>query len=59
MRNLTGNKLEEIGRKFGIDNFSSVSTIKERTKQKAATDRKFRKRIEKLKLDLMMNQEQA
>lgn len=58
MRDLMANKLEEIGREFGINNYSSVSTIIERTKQKAATDRKFRKRIEKLKLDLMVSQEQ-
>jgi REP element-mobilizing transposase RayT len=49
MRNLTGKKLEEIGGEFGINNYSSVSTIIERTKQKAATDGKFRKRIEKVR----------
>ena len=59
MRNLMGNKLEEIGREFGINNYSSVSTIIGRTKNRAATDRKFRKRIERLKLDLMMSQGQT
>ena len=59
MRNLMGSKLGEIGREFGINNYSSVSTIIERTKQKSATDRGFRKRIEKLKLDLMVSQEQT
>ncbi len=59
MRHLVGSKLEEIGREFGINSYSSVSTVIGRTKQKAATDREFRKRIEKLKLDLMVSQEQT
>ena len=59
MRQLMGSKLEEIGREFRINNYSSVSTVIERTKQKAITDRKFRKRIENLKLDLMVSQEQT
>ncbi|MGM0426752.1 MAG: helix-turn-helix domain-containing protein [Thermodesulfobacteriota bacterium] len=59
MRNLMGKKLEEIGREFGINNYSSVSTIIERTKQKAATDRKLRKRIEKVRWDWMVSQEQT
>jgi putative transposase len=59
MRQLTGSKLEEIGREFCINNYSSVSTVIERTKQKAITDRKFRKRIQNLKLDLMVSQEQT
>ena len=58
MRQLMGNKLEEIGREFGINNYSSVSTVIERTRKKAITDRKLRKRIEKLKLDLKVSQEQ-
>jgi len=32
--------------------YSSVSTVIERTKKKAGTERAFRKRIEKLKMDL-------
>lgn len=56
---LMGNKLQEIGLEFGINNYSSVSTVIERTKQKAGTDRAFRKRIEKLKMDLMVSQEQT
>ena len=50
-------KLEEIGREFGMNNYSSVSTVIERTKQKATRDRKLRKRIEKLKIDLKVSQE--
>jgi len=59
MRHLMGSKLEEIGREFGINNYSSVSTIIERTKQKATHDRKLRKRIEKLKIGLKVSQEQT
>ena len=59
MRHLMGSKLEEIGREFGINNYSSVSTVIERTKQKATHDRKLRKRIEKLKIDLKVSQEQT
>ena len=59
MRQLMGSKLEEIGREFGMNNYSSASTVIERTKQKAITDRKFRKRIEKLKLVLKVSQEQT
>ena len=59
MRHLMGSKLEEIGREFGINNYSSVSTVIERTKQKTTDDRKLRKRIEKLKIDLKVSQEQT
>ena len=58
MRQLMGSKLEEIGQEFGINNYSSVSTVIERTKQKAIHDRKLRKRIEKVKSYLMVRQEQ-
>jgi len=51
--------LEEIGREFGMNKYSSVSTVIERTKQKATRDRKLRKRIEKLKIDLKVSQEQT
>jgi hypothetical protein len=37
----------------------AVSTVIERTKQRAFSDRKFRKRIEKVKLDLKVSQEQT
>ncbi|MBW1769076.1 MAG: transposase [Deltaproteobacteria bacterium] len=59
MRHLMGMKLEEIGREFGLNNYSSVSTVIERTKQKATHDRNLRKRIEKLKSDLNVSQEQT
>ena len=59
LRNLKGSKLDKIGREFDIDKYSSVSTIIERTKQRAIKDRKFEKRIEEIKLDLKMTQEQT
>ena len=59
LRNLKGSKLDEIGREFDIDKYSSVSTIIERTKQRAIKDHKFKKRIEEFKLDLKMSQEQT
>jgi len=59
MRNLKGSKLDDIGREFNIRQYSSVSTIIERTKQKAVKDRKFAKRIEQIKRDLKVCQEQT
>jgi putative transposase len=58
-KKLTGNSLQEIGREFGIHHYSSVSTVIERTQKKAGTERSFRKRIEKLKMDLKVSQEQT
>jgi putative transposase len=58
-KKLTGSTLQEIGREFGINNYSSVSTVIERTKKKADTERAFRKRIEKLEMDLMVSQKQT
>jgi hypothetical protein len=46
-------------RLFGINNYSSVGTVVERAKQKAGADRELGKRIAKLKMDLMVSQEQA
>ena len=59
MRHFKGSKLDEIGREFDIRKYSSVSTIIERTKQRAIKDRKFKKRIEEIKLDLKVSQEQT
>ncbi len=59
MRNLKGSKLDDIGREFNIRQYSSVSTIIERTKQKAVKDRKFATRIEQIKRDLKVSQEQT
>lgn len=58
-KRVMGSKLEEIGQEFGITKYSSVSTVIERTRQKASTDRAFKKRIERLKMDLIVSQEQT
>lgn len=58
-RNLRGSKLDEIGQDFNISNYSSVSTIIERTKLRVIKDRKFKKRIEQIKRDLKVSQEQT
>ena len=55
MRNLRGNKLDDIDLEFSIRQYSSVSTIIERTKQKALEDRKFAKRIEQIKRNLKVS----
>ena len=59
MRNLKRSKLDEIGREFKISKYSSVSTIIERTKQRAIKDREFKKRIEQMKRDLNVSQERT
>lgn len=58
-KRLMGSKLKEIGQEFAIYNYSSVSTVIERTKRRASTDRGFRKRIEKLKMDLNLSQRET
>ena len=58
-KKLTGKTLREIGREFGINNYSSVSTIIERTRKKAGAERAFREGIDKLKMDLKVSQEQT
>ena len=59
MRNLKGSKLDDIGREFNVRQYSSVSTIIERTKQRAVKDRKFAKRIKQIKHELKVSQEQT
>jgi putative transposase len=59
VRQLRGSKLEEIGREFSLNNYSTVSTIIERTKTKMVNDRRFNKRIELMKNDLKVSQEQT
>ena len=59
LRQLRGVKLDEICREFGLTNYSTVSTIIERTKNRVAGDRRLKKRIEQLKHDLKVSQEQT
>jgi REP element-mobilizing transposase RayT len=47
-RRLTGKKLKQIAEHYGINKYSSISSIIERMKASIAVDRKLRKRIENL-----------
>jgi len=58
-RQLGGSKLEEIGEEFGIGSYSTVSTIIERTKKEVIKNRRLRRRIEQLRHELEMSQEQT
>ena len=51
--------MKEIGDEFGIRSYSMVSTIIERTKEETTKDGRLRKRIEQLRHDLEVSQEQT
>ena len=57
-RQLRGSKLTEIGKDFGINNYSTVSTIIERMKSRISEDRRVNKRVEYLMDILKMSQQQ-
>ena len=59
MRYLRGDSLDEIGREFGVAKYSSVSSVIERIKTVIAKDSKLRHRVEELKKEINMGQEQA
>ena len=59
MRHLRGDSLEEIGREFRVAKYSSVSSVFERIKAVIAKDRKLRQRVEELKKEINMSQEQT
>jgi len=59
MRHLRGDSLEEIGREFEVATYSSVSSVIERIKAVIAKDRKLRQRVEELKKEINMSQEQT
>ena len=56
LRTLRGDNLEEIGRYFNINRFSSVSSVVERTREKISRNRQLRKRIEEIKAAINMSQ---
>ena len=58
-RQLRGSKLEEIGEEYGIGSCSTVSTIIERTKKEVIKNRRLRRRIEQVRHELEMSQEQT
>lgn len=52
-RYLRGESLTSIGNIFGIDSYSTVSSIIERFKERKQSDRNLMKKVEQLKIDLM------
>ena len=59
MRHLRGDSLEEIGREFRVAKYSSVSSVVERIKAVMMKDRKLRRRVEGVKKQINMSQEQT
>ena len=57
MRNLRGETLRDIGSKFNLVRYSSVSSVIDRTGKRLNKERKLRKRIEKIKDILLKGQE--
>jgi putative transposase len=58
-RYLRGDGLEVIGRAFGIDKYSSVSSVIERTKASIADNTRIKKRVDMIKSKINMSQEQT
>jgi len=58
LRQIRGSKLKEIGTEFDISSYSTVSTIIERTRNEIHKNRRLRKRIEQLRSELVLSQEQ-
>ena len=58
-RTLRRDKLKEIGKQFGIDNDSTVSSVMERMKKRLAGNRNFSRRLEKLAESVIMSQERT
>jgi putative transposase len=58
VRRLRGEKLEEIGRQFGIAKYSSVSSAIEKMKRDLSADRKLRVRVKDIEKILYNSQQQ-
>ena len=58
-RQLRGSKLTEIGKEYKISNYSTVSTIIERMKDRIKKERKIRKLVNELMDELKVSQEQT
>jgi putative transposase len=56
LRTLRGDNLEEIGRDFNINRFSSTSSVVERMKGRVSKNRQLRKRVEEIKNAIHMSQ---
>ena len=59
MRMLRGEKLDNIGKEVNMDTYSSVSSVIERMKSQINSDRRLRERVEEIKDQLLMSQEQT
>jgi chromosomal replication initiation ATPase DnaA len=55
---LRGEKLEEIGRQFGISKYSSVSSAIEKMKRDISADRRLRVRVKNIEKTLYNSQQQ-
>jgi putative transposase len=55
-RKRCGLRLEEIGREFGLEKYSSVSSIVTRTANQLSQDKQLRNRVEKLSFELGKSQ---
>ncbi len=58
IRRLRGEKLEEIGRQFGISKYSSVSSAIGKMKRDISADRKLRVRVKNIERTLYNSQQQ-
>jgi chromosomal replication initiation ATPase DnaA len=58
VRHLRGEKLEEIGRQFGISKYSPVSSVIEKMKRDISADRKLRLRVKNIEKTLHNSQQQ-
>ena len=59
MRKIRRDRLNEIGKLFGIGKYSSVRSMIEGTKQRLKTDRSFSKRINDLYRSVINSQKQT
>ena len=59
VRHLRGEKLEEIGKQFGISKYSSVSSVIEKMKREMSADRKLRVRVNNIEKRLYNGQQQT
>jgi len=59
VKRLRGEKLEEIGRQFGIAKYSSVSSVIEKMKREISVDRRLRLRVKNIEKTLANSQQQT
>jgi len=59
VRRLRGEKLEEIGRQFGFDKYSSVSSAIEKMKREISVNRRLRLRVKDIEKTLCNSQQQS